>query len=214
MKVTILCSSEDHPVNKWLHEFIAQNESDHQINIARATTEIGEGDVLFLVSCTQVIKSEDRAKFNRALVLHASELPLGRGWSPHIWQIIEGETKIIVSLLEAEAQVDSGSIVAQEIVFIKKTDLYNEINNALFFAEMNLMHFVLDNGVDVASRPQSDSVVPTYYRRGTPEDSQLDVNKSIKSQFDLIRVCDPDRYPAFIEIYGQRYQLTLKKMES
>jgi len=49
-------------------------------------------------------------------------------------------------------------------------------------------------------------------RRRTPDDSRLDVERSLAEQFDLLRVCDPDRFPAFMEYRGARYSVTLKRL--
>ena len=68
------------------------------------------GDILFLVSCSQMIREAERKKYKVTLVLHASDLPEGRGWSPHIWSILDGANQITVSLLEASDPVDSGAI--------------------------------------------------------------------------------------------------------
>jgi methionyl-tRNA formyltransferase len=51
----------------------------------------------------------------------------------------------------------------------------------------------------------------TYYPRRTPKDSEIDVFKTIAEQFDMIRVCDPNRFPAYFEFMGQRYILKLEK---
>ena len=51
----------------------------------------------------------------------------------------------------------------------------------------------------------------TYYPRRGPEDSRLDVNKSLREQFNMLRVVDNDRYPAFFEIAGERYFLKVEK---
>ena len=48
--------------------------------------------------------------FQQCLVLHASDLPKNRGWSPHVWSILNGENDITLSLLEAEDKVDMGRI--------------------------------------------------------------------------------------------------------
>ena len=37
----------------------------------------------------------------------------------------------------------------------------------------------------------------TYFKKRTPEDSKININKSLKSQFNLLRVCDEKNYPAF-----------------
>ena len=68
------------------------------------------GDILFLISCNEPISKDVRALFRATLVIHASDLPLGRGWSPHIWQVLEKKRFIKVTLLEAADLVDSGSI--------------------------------------------------------------------------------------------------------
>ena len=47
--------------------------------------------------------------------------------------------------------------------------------------------------------------------RRTPASSQLDLEKTLGEQLDLLRVCDPERYPAFVERNGQRFYLTISK---
>ena len=37
-----------------------------------------------------------------------------------------------------------------------------------------------------------------------------EIKKSIKEQFDLLRICDPDRYPAYFEMHGRKYKLRLE----
>ena len=66
--------------------------------------------VFFLISFLHIVKKEIRHRFKHTLVIHASDLPVGKGWSPHIWEILKGNNKITVSLLEAEDKVDSGNI--------------------------------------------------------------------------------------------------------
>ena len=44
-------------------------------------------------------------------------------------------------------------------------------------------------------------------------DSRLDPSRSIAEQFDLLRVADPQRFPAFFDLRGHRYLVRLKKLE-
>ena len=53
-------------------------------------------------------------------MIHASDLPKGRGWSPHIWGLINEAQQITISLLEAVDKVDSGDIESN-VELIKKT---------------------------------------------------------------------------------------------
>lgn len=214
MKITILCSSSLHPVNGMLERWIEKHSATHQVTLVRGKQELSAGDILFLISCNEIITAQERAMFKKTLVIHASDLPKGRGWSPHIWEIIGGADGITVSLLEAQDKVDSGDIWKKLYVSIPKHALYDEINGLLFAAESELMDFAVENFYRVAPNSQSDSIEPTYYPRRAPANSELDPHKSIASQFDLIRVCDPERFPAFFKLHGRTYKLIIEKVEN
>ncbi len=51
----------------------------------------------------------------------------------------------------------------------------------------------------------------TYYRKRTPLDSELKLNKSIAEQFNLLRTVDNKRYPAFFKFKGKEYVLHIFK---
>ena len=54
----------------------------------------------------------------------------------------------------------------------------------------------------------------THWPKRNPADSQLDVSKTLSELFDQIRVCDPDRYPAFFELRGHAFKLKIEKIGS
>jgi len=212
MKIDIVCSSSKHPVNEYLNDFSDLNKDDHQVQILRKASELRGGDVLFLVSCQELIDDTTRTQYRYALVLHASNLPEGRGWSPHIWQLLEGRSIIYVTILEAKAELDSGRICGQKCIEISKTALYDEINHQIFSSEIALMQSFVDHSSEHSFNCQRSDVLPSYYRKRTPSDSQIDTEKSILEQFNLLRICDPDRYPAYFEIYGQKYKIRIEKI--
>jgi methionyl-tRNA formyltransferase len=211
MKITILCNDEKHPVNGHLIDWIKCNQELHDIQLVRSKSELISGDLLFLISCNEIVRTEDRNKFSKTLVIHASDLPHGRGWSPHVWRIVEGAESITVTLLEAEDKVDSGAIWKQVEVVVSKDCLWNEINKQLFEAECVLMSFAVENFSSIEPKQQDSSVEPSYYPKRTPQDSEIDPHKSIAEQFDLIRVCDPKRFPAYFQFHGHTYEIQLKK---
>lgn len=212
MKITILCTSANHPVNAWLIRWMEQHGLEHQITLLRDVQDLVGGDILFLISCTQLVSRGDRAKFGNTLVIHASDLPKGRGWSPHIWAIVEGREQLTVTLLEAEDKVDAGAIWGKVTIDIPRHFLSDEINAALFDAELHLMNLAVGLYGNNPGAPQSSDIEPTYLRKRTPEDSRLDIDKTIAEQFDLMRACDPQRFPAFFDIHGHRYKITLEKI--
>jgi methionyl-tRNA formyltransferase len=180
--------------------------------LVRKKSELTGGDILLLVSCGEIISAKDRAPYGVCLVLHASDLPRGRGWSSHIWELAAGASHITLSLLEAEDKVDSGRIWQKVQIPVPPTALWDEINHLLFTAEMRLMDFALASYGRIQPQEQPKDVEPTYYRQRTPQDSLIDPQQSLADQFDLIRVCDPYRFPAFFEYRGQRFALKLEKL--
>lgn len=138
-EITILCSDEGHPVNVYLNRWMAEQASGYNARLVRKIEDVGQGDFLFLVSCIHLVKPVVRERFRHALVLHSSDLPQGRGWSPHVWSILEGANQLTVSLLTAADPVDSGAVFHKELVPLDGTELIDEINHKLFEAELTLM---------------------------------------------------------------------------
>ncbi|MEJ1224831.1 formyltransferase family protein [Pseudomonas sp. CCNWLW56] len=194
-----------------LERWMSFHRAQHDIVLVRSKTELTAGDLLFLISCGEIIDAKDRKKFSKTLVIHASDLPKGRGWSPHVWSIIEGASEITVTLLEAEDRVDSGAVWKKIKIEVPKHFLFYEINEVIFSAEYELMNFAVENFFHISPVAQSE-VASSYYPKRMPKDSELDPEKSIKSQFDLIRVSDPDRYPAFFKMHGHTYKMMIEKI--
>lgn len=213
MKISFLCSDAAHPVNTYLNDWIGHHAARHTIELARRKAELSGGDILFLISCSEIVRETDRAAYGACLVLHASDLPRGRGWSPHVWEIIGGAETITLSLLDAADSVDSGRIWKKLQIPIPKHALWDEINQALFEAEIDLIDFAVEHFDSVRPEPQDSTVDATYHPRRTPDDSRIDPHRNIAEQFDQIRVCDPARFPAFFDLHGHRYKLTLEKMD-
>ncbi len=212
MRVSIVCSNPSHPVNAYLLQWIECRRQAHDIELVRKKSELTGGDILLLVSCSEIVTAEDRVQYGVSLVLHASDLPRGRGWSPHVWDLSAGAAHITLSLLEAQDKVDSGRIWKKTHIPVPPTALWDEINHLLFTAEIRLMDFALDSYGRIEPQDQAADVEPTYFRLRTPKDSCIDPHRTIAEQFDLIRVCDPIRFPAFFEFRGQRYALKLEKI--
>lgn len=213
MRISLLCSDDRHPVNEYLQKWMQTNAHRHDIELVRKKVQLSGGDLLFLISCSEIINSSDREAYRSCLVLHASDLPIGRGWNPHIWQIIGGAEEITLSLLEAEDKVDSGRIWHKLKFSVPAHALWDEINKYLFEAEIKLIDMAVNEFSKIDPKEQDCKITPTYYPRRTPASSQIDPTQSIDSQFNKIRVCDPNRFPAFFELHGKKYKITLEKLD-
>jgi len=214
MVLTILCSDRSHPVVETLENWVSEmTRQQHLVSLEFESAYLKGGDILFLVSCNEIIRKEQREKYKQTLVLHASDLPKGRGWSPYIWAILRGEREIVVTLLEASDPVDSGDIWLKTSFTLEGHELLPEIHKKLFDAELLLMQQAVEKFETIKPVPQAGEMHKTLPMR-TPADSRLDPNKTIAEQFNLLRVVDSKRYPAFFDYRGKRYLLKIEKLEN
>jgi methionyl-tRNA formyltransferase len=188
-------------LQRWQQEMEARG---HCVTLCFQKDELPGGDMLFLVSCGYIILAADRQRYGAVLVLHASDLPSGRGWSPHIWSIVNGGREITVCLLEAADKLDTGDVWLRVTFSLEGHELLPAINEKLFAAEIDLMTRAVESRDAITPSPQAGEGGP-YLRKRRPDDSRLDPHRTIAEQFDLLRVVDNDRYPAFMDYRGTRY---------
>ena len=211
LTVSVLCSDARHPVYPVLQSWVDSVQGKHSVELVTSEDVLNGGDFLFLVSCSIHIRENIRQKYSNTLVFHASDLPQGRGWSPHIWDVLNGKSLLTLSVLDAEDEIDSGNIWLKINIELDGTELFDEINQKIFLAELRAMDEILLNHERIQPAAQPNNVETSYHRKRTPADSQLDPGKTISEQFNLLRVCDPNRFPAFFEINGVRYNLQISK---
>ncbi|ADZ89911.1 formyltransferase family protein [Marinomonas mediterranea] len=211
LNVTLICTDKNHPVYKELEEWKTLNEQKYSIELLTTVSDINRsGSLLFLISCSEIVKQSHRDYFEHTLVLHASDLPKDRGWSPHIWAVINGRNKLTLSLLEAGDKVDTGAIWKKVDITLDGSELYDEINQKLFDAELKLITWACEN-INTAKPMLQDEMASNYLRKRTPSDSEVNIKKSIEEQFNLLRVCDPDRFPAYFNMNGCKYKIKIEK---
>ena len=129
MKITILT---DNP-NSWILPFVEDLKKDlnkvHDVVHIFKTSDIISGDIMFILSCEKILKSK-YLKFHKSnVVVHPSKVPLGKGWSPLAWQILEGYNSIPVSLFEAVEAVDAGDVYIVDYINLKGDELNDEIKH-------------------------------------------------------------------------------------
>jgi methionyl-tRNA formyltransferase len=191
----------------WVAKWISAHGENEVAVIDRLAAANG-GDALVLLACHEIAAPAVRERYDRTYVTHASDLPQGRGWSPLVWGVLQGRSEIVLSLMEAADPVDSGRIYQKFRCPIEKTDLWDELNSKLAKLTLEALDFLVSHP---SAEPIPQSGEPTWLRRRGPEDSRLDPDASIASQFDLLRVCDPQRFPAFFDLFGERFEIILRK---
>jgi len=186
----------------------------HIVNRVTSREDILNGDIAFLLSCFEILRPELLARNKHNIVVHASALPQGKGWSPTTWQILEGKCDIPLTLFEATPSVDAGQIYCSDLIHLDGFELIDEWQDKLGSKIVEMCcSFVrkLARG-EVSGVEQTG--VESYYRRRRPEDSRLDIDKSISDQFNLFRVVDNERYPAYFEKDGHKYTLKIYRADN
>lgn len=213
LRITIATSPDS-----WIHPYVDQLKTSleavgHEVRRVTSAAELTEGDLCFLLGCGFLVSAERLALHRHNLVVHESALPEGRGWSPLTWQILEGKSEIPITLFEAAEAVDAGPIYLQMTMRFSGHELVEELREVQGSSTVELCErFVAEfPGIVERARPQ-EGEASMYARRG-PEDSRLDPEVSLRDQFNLLRVADNERYPAFFELDGRRYVLQITRDE-
>ena len=176
---------------------------------------ISNYDVNIIFSYFKIIEKKflQRSKFN--LIPHESDLPKGRGMSPLSWQLLENKSFITFSLLEASQKMDAGKVYYKKKVPVKKDILFDEIKNLQYIQNINLIIKFLNylNKYKKAPKSKPQNGEPTFYRLRQKKDSKLNISKSIKSQFNLMRISDFKNYPSFFILNNKKYLIKIFKVK-
>lgn len=203
----------DNP-KSWYFRYVRDLQNDltqlgHQCYLRMKASSVENGDVLFILSCDKIVPKEIRDKSKYNIVIHASDVPRGRGWSPMTWQILEGKNTIFVSLFEAADKADSGNVYLRDYILLEGTELIDEWRELLGHKVNEMAIEFINQLPNVKGEVQDGDA--SYYQKRTPEDSKLDVNKTIEEQFNLLRVVDNKQYPAFFHYKGKKFVIRISR---
>ena len=113
MKIGLLFDRNNDWISKYL---LKKNFGSINGKIIKVTTgndikKINNHEVLFILGYTKKISNEDLLRNKLNLVVHESNLPRDKGFSPIQYQILKGKNNLKVSLIVAEAEIDKGPII-------------------------------------------------------------------------------------------------------
>ena len=128
------------------------------------------------------------------------------------WQVLEGKKEIPFTMFEASSGVDDGDIYLQETLTLTGYELNDELREKQANFIIGLCLKFIDN-YSIYHTPKKQIGEETFYAKRGAEDSELDINKSIKEQFNLLRIVSNDDYPAFFEIDGHKYILKIEEAQ-
>ena len=209
LKITIITDK-----SSWINEYLSEmmhefSKNKHSVALIHELADIPRGEVLFILSLSKIIPEKYLNLNNHNIVIHASKLPKGKGWSPATWQILGGKNVIPLTLFEAVSKVDSGVIYLQENMELDGTELLPEIHNKLGEITCTLCQKFVSQYPQIIKLGRLQTGKSTYYPRRTSTDSELNPKLSIVKLFNLLRVVDNEKYPAYFIHKGVKYTLKI-----
>ena len=169
----------------------------HDCKIAHQHSDAEPADFCFFLSCGQIVPANILSLYRHNLVVHESDLPRGKGWSPLTWQILEGKNRIPAILFEAAEKIDSGVIYAQVWMEFEGHELIDELREAQANATTQRCKRFVDNYPQILDEAQEQVGETDYYQRRLPNDSLFDPDKSISDIFSLLRVAGHVKHPHY-----------------
>jgi methionyl-tRNA formyltransferase len=211
MKITILSDA-----GSWKNDAINDlarrlRRKGHRVACLHAAEKVPSGDILFILGFFKIVPVDVLQRNTTNIVVHESALPKGRGWSPVTWLILEGAKEIPLTLFEAVEKVDAGKIYLRGRVTLKGDELLPEIHERVSTAMMRLCEAFVASYPGILRKGLTQKGRPTFYPKRKPEDSRLDLRKSLQEQFNLLRTVDNRAYPAYFAHRGSTYILKIEK---
>ena len=210
MTITILTDNK----NSWFIEYGEKLEKtlrqkNHQVEYVFNKKDIKQGDICFLLSCSNIVEKSFLDLNNNNIVVHASDLPKGKGFAPLQWQIYNGENDIPITLFEAVEAVDAGHYYIKSIIHYNGTELYDELRKILSEKIIEMCVEFVDRYNELKPIEQKGS--ESFYKRRTLKDDEIDIEKSIKELFNHFRIADNNRFPLYFNYLENKYIIKVEK---
>lgn len=171
-------------------------------------------DALISAGYPYLLSADDLSVAKVNLNVHPTLLPKYRGKLSGWYIIANGESETGVTVHYMSAAMDSGNILAQRSVPLSSFDTLASMARKTAALEAPALREALVKARQGdPGRVQDELLQSTFAQLRTPKDSRIDPAKSLEELYNVIRACDPDRYPAFFEVAGQRVGVKLFRLE-
>ncbi len=199
--------------NNWISNFIDfrffKSNQKYSFKISTRIKHIKNQDIVFPINFTKILPESFLKKNKLTLIVHSSDLPKDKGFAPMSNQILKGKNHIFFSLIKAHKKVDSGGICFKTKINLDGTELYEELRKKQALEINRIIKKFLKIYPKVTFKKQKGR--GSYNKKRGIIDSKIDIEKSIKSQFNLLRVCDNENFPSYFYYKKKKYILKISK---
>jgi methionyl-tRNA formyltransferase len=210
MKIDILIDNDHSFLNLYKNQIKKKITGfNHSARIFKYHKKIKKGDILLILGCDRILKKKQLKLHKLNLVIHPSKLPKNRGGGALIWEILNNKRIFFLTMFNANNKIDRGDVIFYHKFKLKGDELHDEIRAIQAKETIKLIIKLLKNIHKIKKNKQKGD--GNYVRKRTPVDSLLDPNKTISKQFNLLRCCDNEKYPAFFYKKKKKYIIKIYK---
>ena len=155
---------------------------------------------LFIIQ-NDIINHANIMTFN----IHGSLLPKYRGRTPHVWAIINGETKTGITAHVIDAGCDTGKVIHQIEIPIEEEDtgaiILKKFANEYYPLVKKVLNDIATNNLEFKIQNEKEA---TYFGKRTPLDGEINWNWTKEKIINWVRA-QADPYPgAFTFLNGKK----------
>ena len=203
MKINFFCDIKDSFMLSYLPEFIEKLNTKHSLKLHRSTKKIPRGEIGFYISCSKILSGKELEKHTLNIVAHPGRLPNERGSGVVAWKILDGSKDLTVTLFEPNDKIDAGNIISQSSVKLTGLELSDEIRRKQAKITFSMIKKLIKSYPKIQRK--NNKKLGSYFKKRSGLDSELNINQTLLKQFNLLRICDNERYPAFFKIKNKKY---------
>ena len=206
-KVTFLLDKKNLWIEKYLRNHNFKLKQKYIFKITKNINTIKNQNIIFPINYTKILSKSFLQENKLVLIAHASQLPKDKGFAPVQNQILRKKNKIFISLIKAESKVDSGPVYIQSHFLLDGTELNDKIRKIQSLQIFKIIERFLIKYPNIKTRKQIGN--SNFNKRRNHKDSELNINKTIKEQFNHLRINDNKLYPSFFYFKGKKYTIKI-----
>jgi methionyl-tRNA formyltransferase len=161
-------------------------------------------DTLFSINYLFLVENDVLRLFKFPINFHGSLLPKYRGRTPHVWAIINNETKTGITAHFMNEGCDTGDIVFQKELEISLNDTGNSILLKYFNAYPDIVREIVKmiDSNDIRQQPQNE-LFATKYGKRTPLDGKINWDWHKERIYNWVRALSSP-YPGAFSYYKDK----------
>ena len=166
-------------------------------------------DLVIVISHYKKIPLNSLMNNENIFVIHESNLPKGRGMSPLFNQILNGKEKIVSTIFRCSKNFDDGPVIFKKEFYYPGNLVYEEIKALQVKNSVSLVKRLIKlmNKSELSAIKQIGK--SSYFKKISSKINELDINKSIKSQINIIRTRDKKKFCGYFFYKKRKFYLSM-----